>query len=143
MFRSRKGFLALNVQTVCDADLYVRNIVARWPGSTHDMTVFSNSYVHAKMEADVPPEYHLIGDSGYGCRTYLLTPYLDPTSEGQRRYNNSHIYARNTVERQYGVWKRRFSCIGSGLRCKVENATTIIVATVVLHNIALQMNDFF
>lgn len=30
IYRCRKGYFALNVQTVCDAQLKIRNIVARW-----------------------------------------------------------------------------------------------------------------
>lgn len=53
------------------------------------------------------------------------------------RYNTSHTRARNTVERQYGLWKRRFPCLSLGMRCNVKNAINIIVATAVLHNIAI------
>ncbi|GFQ69745.1 nuclease HARBI1 [Trichonephila clavata] len=42
-FRCRKSYFALNVQTIIDADLVIRNVVARWPGSAHDSTVFNNS----------------------------------------------------------------------------------------------------
>lgn len=33
----------MNVQAVCDAHLRFMNVVARWPGSTHDATIFNNS----------------------------------------------------------------------------------------------------
>lgn len=58
------------------------------------------------------------------------------------RYNQSHIKTRNVVERQYGVWKRRFACLSQELRCKVSNSMKIIVATAVLHNIARSLGDF-
>ena len=41
---SRKGFHAINVQAVCDARLRLLNIVVKWPGSTHDSYILSNSY---------------------------------------------------------------------------------------------------
>ncbi|GFT44431.1 putative nuclease HARBI1 [Trichonephila clavipes] len=37
-FRCRKGFFALNVQTVSDPNLSIRNIVVRWPGSIMQLT---------------------------------------------------------------------------------------------------------
>lgn len=43
IFRTRKQFFGLNVQTVADSDLKIRDIVARWPGSCHDQTIFNNS----------------------------------------------------------------------------------------------------
>ncbi|GFY52375.1 nuclease HARBI1 [Trichonephila inaurata madagascariensis] len=74
----RKGFFALNVQTVSDPNLSIRNIVLRWSGSTHDSTVFDHSYLRAHLETEVPSSYHLLGDSGYPLRSYLMTSFLNP-----------------------------------------------------------------
>ncbi|GBN13781.1 Putative nuclease HARBI1 [Araneus ventricosus] len=143
LFRNRKGFLSLNVQILSDPDLYIRNIVARWPGSVHESTIFENSSLRAKFEAGViSPKYHLIGDNGYGFSTYLLTPFLNPRTQSERRYNFSHIRTRNVVERQHGLWKERVSCLLTKLRCSLDNAMTIIVATAVNHDIARSLGDF-
>ncbi|GBM06045.1 hypothetical protein AVEN_49428-1 [Araneus ventricosus] len=106
-------------------------------------TVFDNSHLRAVLENEVPPEYHLVGDNGYGCRSYLLTPFLDPSTPQEIRYNVAHKAAWNAVERQYGIMKRRFACLATSLRCSLQNAMTIIVAIAVLHNMALQMDDVF
>ncbi|KAJ8965269.1 hypothetical protein NQ317_005146 [Molorchus minor] len=37
-FRNRKRYFSLNVQVVGDSDLWIRDIVCRGPGSTHDQT---------------------------------------------------------------------------------------------------------
>ncbi|KAJ8915376.1 hypothetical protein NQ315_008263 [Exocentrus adspersus] len=50
VFRNRKGYFSLNIQVVCNADLKIMDIVARWPGSTHDMTIFNNSMIRARFE---------------------------------------------------------------------------------------------
>lgn len=42
-FRNRKGIFSINVQVVCTASLVFQNVVARWPGSTHDATIFNHS----------------------------------------------------------------------------------------------------
>lgn len=39
IFRNRKGFMSLNVQAICAADTSIIDIVARWPGSSHDTQV--------------------------------------------------------------------------------------------------------
>mgnify|MGYP002066425034 CR=1 FL=1 len=49
-YRNRKGYFSLNVQVVGDADLLIRNIVARWPGSTHDARIFNECKLHDKLE---------------------------------------------------------------------------------------------
>ncbi|KAJ4442334.1 hypothetical protein ANN_03920 [Periplaneta americana] len=40
-----------------------------------------------------------------------------------------------------GVWKRRFPVLSLGLRTKRQTTWTIIVATTVLHNIAVETRD--
>jgi len=47
LYRNRKGYFSINVQTVCNARLMITDIVARWYGSTHDATIFSNSALRA------------------------------------------------------------------------------------------------
>ena len=38
----RKGYHAINIQGICDAKYQFLNIVAKWPGSTHDSFIWSN-----------------------------------------------------------------------------------------------------
>lgn len=56
-------------------------------------------------------------------------------------YNESHIRTRNTVERQIGVWKRRFPILAYGCRLKIDTVLEIIVATAVLYNICKENNE--
>lgn len=67
----------------------------------------------------------------------MLTPYLNPATEGQQRYNIAHIKTRNVVERQYGVLKRRFPALALGLRLKLQNAINVILACCILHNLCI------
>ncbi|GBP79909.1 Putative nuclease HARBI1 [Eumeta japonica] len=97
-FRNRKSVFSMNVQGVCDANLYFLNVVARWPGSTHDATIFNNSELRAQCENGVYGNRWLIGDSAYPCKPYLLTPLLTPVSQNEINYNRAHIKTRNTIE---------------------------------------------
>lgn len=143
IFRCRKGYFAVNVQTVSDADLRIRNIVCRWPGSTHDQTIFNNSNLKQQFENNMYGQYLLIGDSGYTLKPYLMTQLQTVETAAQNLYNESLIRTRNVVERQYGVWKRRFPILRLGMRLKLETIRNIIVATAVLHNLALAMGEEF
>lgn len=143
VFYNRKSFYSINCQVICDGNMMIRNIVARWPGSTHDSRIFDNCSIKQYLHQGHINGY-LVGDSGYPCLPYLMTPFLNPQTPGERRYNRAHCRARNIIERLFGVWKR-FPCIGSCLRTKLPNTLNIIIATAVLHNWAIKLreNDFF
>ena len=143
LYRNRKGYFSINVQVVCSADLRFLDIVARWPGSVHDSTVFNASHLRARLEAGEFPQGYLLGDSAYACKKYLLTPLQSPSTEGEMKYNAAHIQTRNTVERSFGVWKRRFPAMSLGMRTTLNTTLAVIVATAVLHNIAIETKDNF
>jgi len=140
IYRNRKGVFSVNVQLICDCTGYVSDVVARWPGSVHDSTIFDNSHIRAKFETGQVHGY-LVGDGGYACRSYMLTPVLNPTTPAEVAYNNAHSTARNCIERANGILKRRFPALKYGTRLRIDNILPVVVATVVLHNIAVTVGD--
>ena len=62
-FINRKQFYSVKVQAVCDSDAFITNIVARWPGSTHDSRIFENSMIADKLREGTIDGI-LVGDSG-------------------------------------------------------------------------------
>lgn len=64
-FRNRKGYFSINVQTVSDANMRILDIVARWPGSTHDQTIFNNCTLKHRLEIGQFRNGILLGDGGY------------------------------------------------------------------------------
>jgi len=48
-FVNRLQFYSINVEAVCDSDAFITNIIARWPGSTHDSRIFENSNIADKL----------------------------------------------------------------------------------------------
>ncbi|CAH2088923.1 unnamed protein product [Euphydryas editha] len=90
-YRNRKGIFYIIVQGVCNADLLLVNVVARWTGSSHDTTVINNSVLKMQCEEGLFGKRWLIGDSAYPCTSYLLTPLINPTSLPEHRYNEAHI----------------------------------------------------
>lgn len=83
----------------------------------------------------------LLGDSGYTQTNYVMTPLANPGTPAKNLYNESQIRSRNTVERSYGVWKRRFPILSLGMRIELDRIKTVIVATAVLNNIYIAEND--
>ena len=134
-FVNRKQFYSINVPAVCYSDAFTTNIVARWPGSTHDSRIFENSNVADKLR-DGALDGILSGDSGYACRAYLLRE-LNPKNAGEVRYNTAHRRTRCVIERCFGLLKRRFPCLHLGMRTALANTLVIIVATAVLYNFGL------
>nr|CAI5818940.1 unnamed protein product [Callosobruchus analis] len=141
VYRNRKGWFCTNTQIVAGSTGKIIDTVARWPGSVHDTTIFNVSHLRARFESHHFNQYCLVGDSGYPCKVYLLTPIVSPTTISQQRYNRAHARTRNIVEMLHGVWKPRLTCLSLGMHLKPEKVSTIIVATAVLHNICCTEPD--
>ncbi|XP_046873620.1 putative nuclease HARBI1 [Hypomesus transpacificus] len=135
LYVNRKGYHSINVQAICDANLKITNCVARWAGSTHDSRILLQSHIGQAFEQGLIDGI-LLGDSGYPLKPWLLTPYLNPRNRSEERYNHAHCKTRNTVERNFGVLKRRFHCLHGELRMSPARVCKIIGACVVLHNMA-------
>lgn len=50
VYRNRKSFFSINCQVTCNADLKFINVVASWPGSAHDSTIFNNSNLKIRFD---------------------------------------------------------------------------------------------
>jgi len=77
-----------------------------------------------------------LGDNGYACQPYLLTPVINPATQQERNYNRAHKRTRQLIERTFGIWKGRFLCLLKGLFFRdLDTAVAAICATAVLHNL--------
>ncbi|XDV14186.1 hypothetical protein PO909_002365 [Leuciscus waleckii] len=115
---NRKSIHSINVQVICEATHIITNVEAKWPGSVHDARIFRESSLCQSFQG-----------------AYLMTPYPEPDPGPQTRFNLAHSRTRAKVEMTIGILKSRFQCL-RGLRVSPERACDIIVACVVLHNIA-------
>ena len=119
------------------------NVVARWPGSTHDSHVFRLSDIstylqnnHRSLDDGV-----LLGDSGYACSPFLMTLYAVTRNAAQEAYNDAHAKTRVVIEQTFGRWKRRFHVLHAEIRMAPENVCVIVGACAVLHSIAVQLHE--
>ncbi|KAL6469110.1 hypothetical protein MHYP_G00226340 [Metynnis hypsauchen] len=136
---NRKHFHSINVQIICDAKMCLTNVAARWPGSTHDSYILTNSMVGIRLQAGRVRDGWLLGDSGYALQTWLMTPLCNPQTDRERRYNSLHSRTRSVVERAIGQLKSRLRCLdrtGGMLLYRPEKVCRIVRACGVLHNVA-------
>ena len=140
-FFETEKFFSINVRAVCGPNMLITNIVCRWPGATHDSRIFENSAICFKFETNLNDGL-LLGDDGYPCRYYLMTPVSNPVTAKERNYNKEHIATRRKVERTFGVWKQRFRCLRILLPMHLENSLAVIVSTAYLYDFAINNGDF-
>ena len=130
MYVNRKHVHIINIQIICDANLVLTNVVARWPVSTHDSFILAHRSVGRRLKAGAVRDGWLLGklttycikcylltllyndypllpagDSGYPLRRWLLTPFQNPQSAEQTHYTEAHTRARSVVERAIGLLK--------------------------------------
>ena len=65
---NRKGVHTINVQAVCDPNMRLLDVVAKWPGSTHDSFIWRSSNLHQLFE-----DGHLQGGWLLGMLNILFT----------------------------------------------------------------------
>ncbi|XP_030284378.1 putative nuclease HARBI1 [Sparus aurata] len=138
----RKHYAAINTQVVVDHNGLITDIVAKWPGGTHDSFMWANSAVGQKAGRGEFGRSILLGDSGYPLRSYLVTPVTNPATPQEERFNEAHTRSRTKVERVFGIWKSRYRCIhrsSGGLRLSPLKCCRVIVVTAMLHNIAVRV----
>ncbi|KAL2098902.1 hypothetical protein ACEWY4_005382 [Coilia grayii] len=130
-----RAFYSINIQMICDSTCVITNIEAKWPGAVLDDHVFKESSLCAKFEEGLYDDGILLGDTGYTCRTFFMTPYTDPSPGPQTRFNTALEKTRSKIETTIGQLRGRFQCL-NGLRVVPDRACDITVACAVLHNIA-------
>ena len=119
------------------------DVYCGYPGSAHDARVFRNApfFQDAEANPDVvfPRNTHLIGDSAYPLKVWVLTPFRDKRRLTRRPwYNFVHSLTRMIVKRCLSLYKGRFRKTKALMEVdNIEDAPVKIAATCVryhLHN---------
>ncbi|KAJ8882048.1 hypothetical protein PR048_018536 [Dryococelus australis] len=74
LYRNRKGCFSVNIQAICNTNLELTDIVARWSDLTHDSTVFNNLNRRACFKRRVYGDAVVLVDGCYACKLYLMPP---------------------------------------------------------------------
>lgn len=67
----------------------ILDLVARWPGSTHDQIVFENSAIYQRLHANEFGNSIFVGDSGYTDTSHVVTPVDQAQNEVEQLYNEA------------------------------------------------------
>ncbi|XP_071636127.1 putative nuclease HARBI1 isoform X3 [Temnothorax longispinosus] len=116
------------------------------PGKVHDARVFKLSDVKQKLPQICGKNYHILGDSAYPIREWLLVPFKNYGNlrEMENRYNKKHCQTRVRIENAFGILKARFQQLLLQIDMhKVEKITKFIVCCCVLHNLCIDNNDIW
>ena len=142
-FVNRKGFHSLNVQCISDADMALTDVVVKFPGSNAHAFIFNQSSIKARLESGEFSDMWRLGDSGYALRNYLLTPFSDPLTVGDKRYDSAHERTRVLIERAFGTLESRFLCLShkmtEALPLTAAKRCQITVACIGLHHKARRL----
>lgn len=139
VYLNRKGYHSKNVQLICDLDLRIFNVNARFGGSTHDAFIWKRSQVRRYLQQryeNGSRNTYLLGDGGYPTEPWLLVPFSRTARQSEINFNTAHCKARNPVERCNGCLKSRFRCMSldSLLRYEKDFCGQIINCCVIIHN---------
>jgi len=114
-------------------------------GSVHDSRVFRTSSLQQVLESvdgRLPAQYHLLGDSAYPLRDYLLVPFRDNghLSRTEVKFNVAHSKTRCDVERAIGLLKGKFRRLKDLDMTATDYIPHVIFACCVLHNFIILEN---
>ena len=121
------------MQAICDANLVFQDVVARWPGSHHDLFVLQSSSVYDRFENDEVNDYRFLGNSGYPLNKWLITPFGNPTAADERRFNILPRKTRCAIERSFGVLNLRWRILDRKVCYGPEKVCKIAFTCCVLH----------
>lgn len=137
---------AINMQAVCDAKRRFMDYDMR-PGSYSDKKTWSVSTLGLSVANIIPEGCHFIADAGYKLTCEVMTPYIPREENGelsrrQERYNYILSATRMAIECAFGMLKQRFRLIRRQFEQKtIGNCTRCILASMVLHNILIDLED--
>lgn len=117
--------------------------MSRWPGSTHDSTIFTHSTLYQRLQnREFGEDVAVLTDSAYSPEQYVCKPLPNPTTDAEKAYQYSQIHTRNVVERTIGVLKQRFQCllIGSSFK-KPHHLQDVILSCCILHNMIIEAEE--
>ncbi|CAH2008273.1 unnamed protein product [Acanthoscelides obtectus] len=137
---NRKNFASINVQATCNSNEEFTSVDVSWPGSVHDSRIWKNSDIYNVMKWNRASAV-LLGDSGYGIASWLMTPFRIAETSEQTSYNRLFTRERVIIERCFVQLKQRFPILHNKIRVDTEKVPCLVMRCFILHNVAKHLND--
>ncbi|PPD89536.1 hypothetical protein GOBAR_DD13522 [Gossypium barbadense] len=143
-FRSRKGGTTQNVVAAITFDLKFAYVLAGWEGSAHDSRILSDALSRPRG-LRIPKGKYYLADAGYGIRIGCITPYrgvryhlkefgAEGPENAKELFNLRHSSLRITVERVFGILKKRFRVLDAEPFWNFQTQIDIVLASCIIHN---------
>ncbi|KAL7598542.1 uncharacterized protein LOC111904800 [Lactuca sativa] len=120
-YRGRKGYPTINVLAACTFDLKFTYVLTSWEGTASDSRIIKNTFTR-NDKLLIPSGKYCLVDGGLPHTNKLMAPYrgvryhlkeysMRGPQNSKELFNLRHASLRNTIERAFGVLKRRFPII--------------------------------
>lgn len=128
-FFSRKKRYALDLCAVCNSKKEFTYMLAGWPNSKHDATVWASTSIFRSPSDFFGEGQYLLGDAAYSVSTRLIPPYKAPHTQQSenRRFNRKLSNVRVDIEHAFGILKGRWASL-AGLRIKLRIKKSYMLA---------------
>ena len=158
LFYNYKSYFSIVLLAVASADYRFVMVDIGAYGSSNDSGVLNNTALFKclkKKKLGIPPskqlpndtkETHvphvLLGDEAFPLRCDMMRPFARNTLTNERRIFNYRLSrARKVVEMAFGILANQWRIFHQRIYLHPDNVTTVVKATVLLHNILTVPTD--
>ncbi|XP_055373443.1 putative nuclease HARBI1 [Condylostylus longicornis] len=140
---SNKTF-SMILQAICDSNFRFINVYFGWPGGSHDADVWKKNPLYEKLQNQsiiIPQDGYILGDTNFPLETFLMVPFRDDEnlSSEKIQFNETLNYIRITIEKSFGVLKKKFSILKHLPVNKLSEAKYIVSSCIMLYNFIIEM----
>ncbi|GJW35625.1 putative nuclease HARBI1 [Tanacetum coccineum] len=150
-YHGRKGYPTVNALVACTFDLKFTYVLSGWEGTTSDSRIIKDALTRDDKLLIPDGEFYLV-DGGLPNRSTLIAPYRGvgyhlkeySTSAPQNPrelFNLRRSSLRNSIERPFGILKKRFPIIIRSTTepfYSCETQSDIFLTCCILHNFLLK-----
>lgn len=136
---------SIALQGICDANKLFLDVFTGPPSKIHDARVLKLSFINSELEQLCSEEFHILGDSAYPVRKWLLTPFRDygQLTDSKKNYNYKLSATRVKIENAFGLLKQRFRQLTRMDFFSVIKMSKFAIACCVLHNLCIKNDDLW